>query len=76
MLTASTPTFWDVVWWMVIFAALAMFIAIAIAVFIDNFRRKDHSGWAKAMWTVLIIFLPVVGVLIYMIARPKEPQLA
>ena len=75
MLLASNPTFWDVVWWMVIFAVLALFIAIAISVFIDNFRRKDHSGLAKAMWTVLIIFLPVIGVLAYMVARPKEPPL-
>jgi hypothetical protein len=75
MLIASTPTFWDVVWWMVIFAALALFIAVAIAMFIDNFRRKDHSGLAKAMWTVFIIFLPVIGVLAYIVARPKEPPL-
>ena len=36
--------------------------------FLDNFRRQDHGGFAKAMWTVLIIFLPVLGVLIYLIA--------
>lgn len=45
----STPTFWDVVWWMISFAALALFIAIAISVFIDNFRRKDHSGWTASL---------------------------
>jgi hypothetical protein len=39
-------------------------------VFIDNFRRSDHSGWAKALWTFFIIFVPVIGVLSYMIARP------
>lgn len=38
----------------------------------DNFRRRDHSGWAKAGWTVFLIFLPLIGVLTYMIARPPE----
>ena len=68
----NNPSFWDVVWWMIIFFAWVIWIFVVINVFIDNFRRQDHSGWAKAMWTVLIIFLPVLGVLVYLIARPKE----
>jgi Phospholipase_D-nuclease N-terminal len=28
--------------------------------------------WAKAGWTVFVIFLPLLGVLVYMIARPPE----
>ena len=38
----------------------------------DNFRRYEHSGWAKAGWTLFVIFLPLLGVLVYMIARPPE----
>jgi hypothetical protein len=68
----NNPSFWDVVWWMFIFFAWVMWIFVVISVFIDNFRRKDHGGLAKAMWTVLIIFLPVIGVLCYLIARPRE----
>ena len=30
------------------------FIWIAVTVFIDIFRRRDLSGWAKAAWVVLI----------------------
>ena len=29
----------------------------------DNFRRSDHSGWAKAGWTLFVIFVPLIGVL-------------
>jgi hypothetical protein len=36
----------------------------------DNFRRSDHAGWAKAGWTVFVIFVPVVGVLFYVVTRP------
>jgi hypothetical protein len=34
------------------------------------FRRHDLTGWAKAGWTLFVIVLPLVGVLVYTIARP------
>ena len=49
-----------------------MVIFTVIWAFVDNFRRSDHSGWAKAGWTVVIILLPLLGTLIYLIARPPE----
>jgi Phospholipase_D-nuclease N-terminal len=45
-------------------------IYVVIMVFIGNFRRTDHTGLAKAAWTVFIIFVPIIGVLVYMIVRP------
>ena len=68
----NNPSFWDVIWWMVIFFLWVMWIFVVINVFIDNFRRRDHGGLAKAMWTILIVFLPVIGVVSYLIARPNE----
>ena len=61
----------EVVWSMFIFFAFVIFVYLLILVLADNFRRTDHSGWAKAGWTVFVIFLPLFGVLIYMIARPN-----
>lgn len=63
--------FWQVLMTMIWFFFFVMWVWIVIMVFVDNFRRNDHSGWAKAGWTVLILFLPLLGVLIYLIARPK-----
>ena len=37
--------------------------------FIDLFRSHDLSGWAKALWFIFILFLPMIGVLVYLIAR-------
>jgi hypothetical protein len=39
---------------------------------IDLFGRHDINGWAKAAWAVAILFFPIIGVIIYFIARPKE----
>ena len=41
---------------------------------VDNFRRRDHGGWAKAGWTVFIVFAPVIGILAYLIARPAQAE--
>jgi hypothetical protein len=38
-------------------------------VFGDLFRSKDVGGVAKTLWTVFLIFLPILGMLIYLIAR-------
>lgn len=51
------------------FALLFFWIWIAISVVIDVFRSHDMSGWAKAGWLLLIVVLPLLGVLIYVIAR-------
>ena len=42
---------------------------ILITVFIDLFRSHDLSGWAKALWFIFILLLPLIGVLVYLIAR-------
>ena len=54
------------------FVELAIFFAI-IRAFIDNFRRSDHHGWAKAGWALLILLIPLGGTLIYIVARPADP---
>jgi hypothetical protein len=63
-------TFWDAMWTMIVFFAWIMFITWVIMLMIDNFRRRDHSGWAKAGWALFIIFAPILGAFVYTIARP------
>jgi len=57
-------------WSMLMFAGFVLMIFLIAWCFIDNFARHDHHGWAKFGWTVLILFIPVLGALIYIIARP------
>jgi hypothetical protein len=44
-------------------------IWILVAVVIDIFRSHDMGGVAKALWFLFILFIPLFGVLIYLIAR-------
>jgi uncharacterized membrane protein len=67
----AETTFLDVFWYLLVFFLWIMFFWIFISVVADIFRRDDISGWKKAGWLVLIIILPFIGILIYVIARPK-----
>ena len=42
---------------------------ILITVFIDIFRSRDLSGWAKALWFIFVLIFPLIGVLVYLIVR-------
>ena len=56
-------------WTMFIFFLWVIWIWILIMVFIDIFRSHDLSGWAKALWFLFVLFIPLLGVLVYLIAR-------
>jgi len=42
---------------------------ILIYVMIDIFRSSDLSGFAKALWFLFVLFIPLIGVLAYLIVR-------
>jgi hypothetical protein len=74
LLLAADYPFMGIFWSMAVFFLWVIWIWLLILVLTDNFRRRDHSGWAKAFWTIFVIFLPLLGVIVYMIARPPEEQ--
>ena len=67
-------TFLNVIWSMILFGLFFMWIWIVIMTFGDIFRRNDISGVKKALWSVFIIFMPFLGVFLYMILRPKMTE--
>ncbi len=53
---------------------LAIFLFVVwfwllIVVFSDLFRRQDLSGWAKAIWVIVLLVLPYLGVFAYIITQ-------
>ena len=50
MLADSYP-FLDIMWTMFIFFAWVIWVAFLVFILVDNFKRTDHSGAAKAGWT-------------------------
>jgi hypothetical protein len=61
----------DIFWAMLWFFLFIMWIWLLISLFSDIFRRDDIGGWGKAGWVFFLIFLPLLGALIYLIAEGK-----
>ena len=59
----------EVLWSFLWFFLFIIWIYLLIFIFSDIFRSEDLSGWGKALWTILIIFLPYIGIFAYLIAR-------
>ena len=47
---------------------------VLITVFIDIFRSHDLSGGGKALWFLFVLFIPLIGVVVYLIARGGSMQ--
>lgn len=64
-------TFWSVflyVFWIFAFVA---FLMVLFTVLVDLFRDHQLNGWWKALWVIFLVFFPVLGVLVYLIARGR-----
>ena len=57
--------FWSMLWFFLFF----IWIWLLITVFSDIFRSHDMGGFAKFLWVIFVIFLPYLGVFVYLIAR-------
>ena len=44
---------------------------LLMSVVSDMFRRHDISGWAKAIWVIVLIVLPYIGVFAYLISQGR-----
>lgn len=66
---ASNYPVLNLFWTILEFFLWVIWIWILIMIFIDIFRSHDLSGWAKALWFLFVLFIPLIGVLVYLIAR-------
>jgi hypothetical protein len=66
---ASSYPLLNLFWTMAEVFLWVMWICVLVMVFMDIFRSHDLSGWAKALWFLFVLVIPLIGVLVYLIAR-------
>ena len=69
MVMQSGFTFWNFLVDAFIIFLFIIWIWLLISVFADMFRRKDIGGGAKVLWIVFLLFLPYLGVFIYLLTQ-------
>ena len=55
---------------------LAVFVFVVwfwllITIYADLFRRNDISGWGKALWVIVVLLFPYIGVFAYLISQGR-----
>lgn len=62
---------WSWIWFFFWMFAYLAYILVLIYIVIDIFRDHQLNGWLKALWLLLLLFLPWITGLVYLIARGK-----
>jgi Short C-terminal domain/Phospholipase_D-nuclease N-terminal len=57
--------FWLLVWAFV----FGCYLVVLFQIVVDLFRDPDLSGGWKALWVIFLIIAPILGALVYVIAR-------
>ncbi|HEX6509158.1 MAG TPA: PLDc N-terminal domain-containing protein [Chloroflexota bacterium] len=65
----TTITFWDL---MLLFFIWIPLVLVWLFAFFDIFRRDDLTGLGKAVWVLAIVIFPWIGVLFYLVTRPRQ----
>ncbi|SKB87644.1 Phospholipase_D-nuclease N-terminal [Arthrobacter sp. 49Tsu3.1M3] len=68
----DTNSFWNVLLWSFWFFIWIAALMVWFRCLMDLFSDHELSGWAKAGWVILLIFVPWLGALIYLIARGRS----
>ena len=72
MTLAAEYPFLEVMWTLIVFFAWVIWFWILITILADVFRRRDIGGGKKTLWVLFLIFVPFVGVLIYLLVNHDE----
>lgn len=64
--------FGQFLWSLLVIFFMIMYFMILFSVVIDLFRNHQMGGFAKALWIIFLIFIPLISLLIYVIVYGKS----
>jgi ABC-type transport system involved in multi-copper enzyme maturation permease subunit len=67
-------SFGEILLWTFSIFLFFAYLMILWTIFSDLFSDRETSGWGKALWIVFLIFLPLIGSLVYLIVRGRGMQ--
>jgi phospholipase D-like protein/putative oligomerization/nucleic acid binding protein len=71
LILADYP-FFGVLWSMLVFFVWVAWFMLLFKIVGDIFRRRDIGGGSKTLWLIFVLFLPFLGVFVYLIANNDE----
>ena len=65
-------TFIDAFWSLLVFFLWVAWFILLFHIVADVFRRRDIGGGKKTIWLLFILFVPFLGVFVYLIANADD----
>jgi Phospholipase_D-nuclease N-terminal len=65
-------SFGDFIWFLLWSYLFIAYLMVMFQIILDLFRDHELNGFAKAVWFVALIFLPVIAAIVYLIARGRH----
>jgi hypothetical protein len=59
----------ELLWTLLVLYLVLQVLIVTVAVLIDLFHSDDLSGTRKAAWLVALLFVPLITVVAYLVAR-------
>lgn len=72
MLPLADVTFGDLLLLVFEMFLFVVWIWILFAIISDLFRNHEMSSWTKAIWIVLLVFIPYLSALVYLIVYHND----
>ncbi|GAA5030133.1 hypothetical protein GCM10023258_27090 [Terrabacter aeriphilus] len=64
-------SFWDIIWFIIVFFAFASYLMVLFSIVGDLFRDPSVSGGMKAVWVVCLVFFTFITAVVYLIVRGR-----
>ena len=76
VLVVSVALVWVIPWYGLLSAFFVVgLVALWLAVVYDLVRRADMSLWAKVIWAIVVVMLPLFGLMAYYFSRPSSAEI-
>jgi hypothetical protein len=59
----------EALWSILVIFMFVIWFWLLISIFGDLFRDHETSGWAKAAWMLFLVFMPFLGIFVYLVVR-------
>ncbi len=62
-------SFWEFLWLIISTFFLFAYLIVLFQIIVDLFRDRELGGFAKALWIIALIVLPLITALVYIVFR-------
>ncbi|MBO9588829.1 SHOCT domain-containing protein [Devosia sp.] len=64
-----SSNFWEILWLILSTFFLITYLIVLFQIIVDLFRDREIGGFARAIWVIALIFLPMLTALAYLLTR-------